>query len=550
MQNRPIVVVVDDEVDLLGALLDALSRRFSGDYRIVPHAVPEAALADLKRLRDSGEEVALIIADQWMPGLTGLELLSQGHAIHPHAQRAMMVAWGDRSASASILRGCAFGMLENYLYKPWSPPEVHLYPYISEFLADWTREHGPRMELVKVVCEYPSRRGQEIDHLLLRNGIPHGVYRVDSEAGRQLLEQSKAAAAQLPAVILPDGSVLANPTNMEISDALGETDLENNRCDLAIVGAGPAGLAAAVYAASEGLSTIVIEREGIGGQAGTTSLIRNYLGFPRGISGGELTQRAYQQAWLFGAKYVFARDVVGLEANDSERVLALSDGRQIVARCVLIATGATYRRLEIPELERFTGTGLQYSALPVTHQLAGMHICVAGAGNSAGQAALSVARNAAQVTLIVRGESLERSMSDYLVQEIRRSPKIEVSLNTEIVGGGGSVVLEWITVRDRPSGETRTIQTPMLFALIGAVPHTQWLESILERDGKGYLITGQDLGNSDSHRPLEYETSLPGVFAVGDVRRNSVKRIASAVGEGAAAVRSIHEYLAPVHQPA
>lgn len=555
MLDQPVILAAEDDAAALGALVEALTRRYGGDYRVVGHRDPAAALADLEGMRERGERVALMIADQWMPGMDGLEMLGRGHILHPQAQRALMVAWGDRTASPSILKGCAFGILENYLYKPWAPAEVHLYPLIGEFLSAWVREHGPRMEMVKVVvCGPPSARSQEVDQLLRRNGIPHGMYIADSPDGRELLETAHVPGACRTAVIMYDGHALVDPTNMEISDALGASNAEEPRCDLAIVGAGPGGLGAAVYGASEGLSTLVVEQEAIGGQAGASSLIRNYLGFPGGISGGELMQRAYQQAWLFGAKYVFARKVDSLRAEGDQRVLRLSDGREIVARAVVIATGAAYRRLEIPELEPFTGMGISYVALTSTDLVKGLHVCVTGAGNSAGQAALSLAKHARQVTMLVRGADLERSMSDYLVQQIRHTANIKLRLKTEVVGGGGDAALQWIRVRNLETGETETIQSPLLFVLIGAVPHTDWLAGVVQRDSKGYIVTGRDLfaeGQSawrEDRLPLGYETSLPGVFAVGDVRHNSVKRIASAVGEGAVAVKFIHEYISTLSE--
>jgi len=321
MLTRPVIMVVDDDPRSLAALLDALARRYGGDYRVVSHLSPQAAIEECERIRADGEQLALIIADQWMPGLTGIQVLARAHEVHPAAQRALLVSWGDRTATPAILQGCAFGQLENYLQKPWSPPEVHLYPAVGEFLSDWTRTHGPRMELVRVVGDDPSPRAHELRDLLERNGIPHGFHLADSDEGSRLLERTGQDGSRLPLVILLDGLVLVDPSNAEVLDSLGVSNLEERTCDLAVVGAGPAGLATAVYGASEGLSTIVIEREAIGGQAGTSSLIRNYLGFPRGISGGELTQRAYQQAWLFGTKYVLAREVSRLRASGIDRIL-------------------------------------------------------------------------------------------------------------------------------------------------------------------------------------------------------------------------------------
>ncbi|MFO7654575.1 MAG: FAD-dependent oxidoreductase [Candidatus Krumholzibacteriia bacterium] len=552
MPTRPVILIVDDSLTSSTAMLNAVSRRFGADYRIASHRSARDALADLAMIRAEGEQVALLIADQWMPEMTGREFLQEAHAMHPRAQRALLVGWGDRRASTAILEGCAYGQLENYILKPWTPPEVHLYPVVSEFLADWTRENGPRMELVRVVGRNPSPRAHEICDLLQRNGVPHGFHVDDSDAGRQLLQQVGADGEEGPVVVVGDGRYLVNPSNLELADELGASDLEENTCDLAVVGAGPAGLAAAVYGASEGLRTLVVEREAIGGQAGMSSLIRNYLGFPRGISGAELARRAHQQAWLFGAKYVLAREVAGLRTEGDERILHLSDGRRVTARAVLIATGAAYRRLEDPALERYAGMGLYYSAGTESGMvLGGKDVVVAGGGNSAGQAVAHLARNARKVTLVVRGESMSKGMSDYLVQLIRRLPNVEILVNTDIVGGEGEHTLDRIVVQDRVHGRQRTIPTAATFVLIGARPHTGWLDGAVARDRSGFILTGDDVETAtapewpwQARRPLRFETSMPGVFAAGDVRLGSVKRIAAAVGEGSAAVRLVHEYLA------
>src|SRR5215216_594423 len=554
MSARPVITIVDDEPQALAALLHALARRFGQDYRIVSHLSASAALEDLEQIRADGEQVALVIADQWMPEMTGIELLGRAHEIHAEAQRALLVEWGDQTAAPTIIQGCAFGQIENYLHKPWSPPEVHLYPAVSEFLAAWTRIHGAPMELVRLVGDYPSSRVHEIREFLERNGTPHGFYVAESEQGKRLLQQAGLDGTHLPALILLDGHGLVAPSNAEISDALGASNLEERTGDLAIVGAGPAGLAAAVYAASEGLSTIVVEREAVGGQAGTSSLIRNYLGFSAGIRRGELTQRAYEQAWLFGAKFVFARGVSHLRASGLNRILTLSNGTEITVRAVLVASGAAYRRLDIPQLERFKGMGVFYTALSFdtpgdARLMKDKTVLVVGAGNAAGQAVVQLSKNARRVILLVRGDSLKQSMSDYLVRDISQRSNVEIRLRTEAVDGNGDSVLRRIVLLDHVRGTRETVSADALFILIGAQPHTEWLGDTVQRDRKGFIITGHDLdragvGWSLERSPLPLETSMPGVFAVGDVRQGSVKRVASAVGEGAIAVRYIHEYLA------
>ena len=407
MHERPVIVIVDDETSVVAQLLDAITRRFGADYRVVPHLSARSALEDIARMKSEGEELALIIADQWMPEMTGTELLGRAHELDRTAKRALLVEWGDRSSAPAILEGCAFGQLDNYLRKPWSPAEVYLYPDVSEFLAEWTAAYRPGMEIVRVIAEEKTPRSRSICELLERSGIPYGWYDAASERGRHLLERSGLDRSQLPAILLPDGRALVDPSNAEISDALGASTVEEADCDVLIVGAGPGGLAAAVYAASEGLRTIVVEREVVGGQAGSSMLIRNYLGFPRGISGANLTHRAYEQAWLFGAKYILAREVMTLRARGTDRILRLSDGREVRARAVVIATGASYRRIQVPAIERLVGVGVFYTAIGQdTRIIKGRDVFVAGGGNSAGQAVVYMARNARKVTLLVRGHSL------------------------------------------------------------------------------------------------------------------------------------------------
>jgi thioredoxin reductase (NADPH) len=546
MDERPLIVLAVGDPTTLAALLEAVQRRFGADYRVVPHLSPETALEDVARRKASGADLALVIADEHVPPMSGRELLSRMHAIEPIARRVLLVPWGDRGAATTILEGCAFGELDFYLQKPWSPPEVHLYPPISDFLAEWTRAYRPGLELVRVVGEEASPRSHEVTELLGRNGVPFGFYLARSAEGVRLLEVGGLDGVTLPAVFLRDGTVLVNPSNAELADAVAEEGPRDLRCDLAVVGAGPAGLAAAVYGASEGLRTIVVEREAVGGQAGASSLIRNYLGFPRGISGAELTQRAYQQAWLFGAKFVSGRDVVGLVERGAERVLSLSDGREISARAVVIATGVRYRRLEVPSLERFVNAGVYYTAVPPPQFVRGREVVVTGGGNSAGQAALHLARHARRVTLVVRKESLAGGMSEYLMQPITRTPNLELRLGAEVVDGDGELGLDRVTVRDLRTGERRVVPCQMLFVLIGAEPHTDWLAGAVVRNDRGFVVTGGRLaadGGSGRGRG-RLETSMPGVFAVGDVRAGSVKRVASAVGEGAVAVGEIHAYLA------
>jgi thioredoxin reductase (NADPH) len=551
MAERPAIVIVDDEPDPLAKMLDALARRFGGDYRVIPYLSASAALDAIEKIKDENEDIALVIADQRMPEMEGRDFLGRVRSIVPTAKRALLVGWGDHEASPTILQACALGELDNYLYKPWAPAEVHLYPLISEFLAEWTRDHRPGMELIRIVGDEQSPRSNEIRELLNRNGIPFGFHPVGSIAANRLVQERGAELTLLPVVFLHDGSVLLAPTDAQLMDAVGESPSELS-CEVAVVGTGPAGLTAAVYTGSEGLRTLVIERHVIGGQAGASSLIRNFPGFPRGISGAELTQRAYQQAWLFGAKFVFSREVTGLRQLGAKKVLVLSDGREIVTTAVVVATGAKYRRLDVPDLERFVGRSIFYTTFGESRLAQDLDVVVAGGGNSAGQAVVHLAAFARRVTLVVRADSLAKGMSDYLVQQIRRTPNIDVRLQAEVVGGEGGERLERLAIRDKRSNVVENISAKLLFVLIGATPYTDWLANIVQRDAKGSIVTGHDVDLNFwplQRKPMNFETSVPGIFAVGDVRLGSAKRVASAVGDGAGAAQNVHQYLQEMEHP-
>jgi len=548
MSPKPVIMVVDDEKPMLQAIHDALERRYNADYQVISHDNHQAALDDLEKMKSNQAQLALIIADQWMPGMTGVDLLRHAHKLFMNAQRALLVAWGDKKSRSTILHACTFGHMENYILKPWLPAEVNLYPIVSEFLSVWTQQHSEHMELVKIICEDPSPRGHEIRLFLERHGIPHGFYTTNSDGGRKLLEDLGATDKQLPVVSTFEGHVLTNPSNTELADEIGTSDLEERHCDLAIVGAGPAGLAAGVYGASEGLKTLIIEKGVVGGQAGTSSLIRNYLGFPRGISGGELARRAHQQAWLFGAKYVLARKANGLRAEGKNRIICLADGTEITARAILITTGSDYRRLNVPGIERFNGAGVYYETGLEVGLMNNAHVVVAGGGNSAGQAVVHLAKTASRVTLIIRSDAIEKGMSDYLISDIERLPNVEVRLNTVAVDGDGNDRLEKVMIKNCITGEEETLSAQTFFVLIGAQPHTNWLGDVVDRDKNGFIITGTDLEQNGSNGqvkrpPMRFESSMPGVFTAGDVRLGSVKRVASAVGEGSVAISYIHDYM-------
>jgi thioredoxin reductase (NADPH) len=545
---KPVLVVVDDEDDSRRALTDELGSRYGAHYEIVSAGSPEMALALLGELTAAGAAVPLVLADQWMPGMTGIEFLARVKQLIPTARRGLLISWGDRSTAAPILEAAALGWMEFYLPKPaWSPDE-QFHRAVTESLEEWWREQGGRFEAVTVIGAELSARTHEIRDVLSRTSVPFGFYPSDSKEGRQALQRLGAPQPTGPVVALYNGIVLVDPDIAEVAEALGlDVRPTEQAYDLLVVGAGPAGLAAAVYGASEGLNTALLEREAFGGQAGTSSRIRNYLGFPHGISGVELALRAYQQAWGFGAHFVYGNPAVSLTAEKDLRVVGLHDGSQVRARTVVIATGVTYQRLGIPELEALAGAGVFYGAGTVEAQaVAGKPVFVVGGGNSAGQAALHLAKYARQVTILVRARSLAASMSDYLIRQIEDAPNVEVRHLTEIAGGGGQGHLEHLLIRHRATGEEELVPAAGLFILIGAQPFTGWLPDAMARDQWGFILTGQDAVKHWplQRAPLPFETSVPGVFAVGDVRHGSIKRVASAVGEGSIAIRLIHDYLA------
>jgi thioredoxin reductase (NADPH) len=546
---KPVVLVVDDEADSLRALAQELESRYGAHYRIVARASAQDALATLAELRAEDAAVPLILADQWMPETTGIELLARSRQLHPTARRGLLISWGDRSATAPILAATALGQIEFYLPKPsWSPDEeFHL--ALTASLGEWWRQQGGRYEAVTVIGAEHHARSHEIRDLLTRNSVPFGFHRSDSAEGLATLRRLGLATDQGPVVALYSGAVLVDPTNAEVGQALGVDVRPPERMyDLLIVGAGPAGLAAAVYGTSEGLRTAVLEREAFGGQAGTSSLIRNYPGFPWGVSGVELAWRAYQQAWTFGTQFVYGNPATSLADEGGRYVLGLEDGSEAWGRTVVIASGASYRRLGVPGLEALLGAGVFYGAATVQAQaMAGQHAVVVGGGNSAGQAALHLAKYAMQVSVVVRSRSLAASMSDYLIREIDAAANVDVRYGVEVVGGGGDGRLEYLRLRDRFSGEVDSLPAAGLFVLIGAEPFTGWLPDRLGRDRWGYLLTGPDAGENWplERSPFPLETTMPGVFAVGDVRHGSVKRVASAVGEGSMCIHQVHQYLAP-----
>jgi len=550
--ERPILFLVASERALRTALERDLSRRFAADCRIVCEESAEAGLRRLEALAGDSQPVALLLADQRIGGMSGVDFLARAHALHPSAKRILVVE-RDYTTANPIVPAMILGQIDYHLVKPWSP-ELGLYPAVSEFFADWIQSRGSTFKMFRVVGPMQSARAHQIRDFLARISMSFAYHAVDSPEGARLLREAGEDGGRLPVVVRHDGRVLIDPSNADLIEAIGGgTRVSFGLHDLIIVGAGPAGLTAAVYAASEGLKTVVLEREISGGQAGTTSRIRNFPGFPWGISGHDFAYRACEQAWLFGANLVFAQEAIALDASGAQRVVRMADGREVAGRAVLLAPGVSWRRLGIPELERMTGTGVFYgAAVTEARAMEGQHVCVVGGGNSAGQAAQYLAHYAARVTLLVRGDSLHANMSEYLATELERTPNVGIHLGVELVDGKAEGRLHSVTVRHRSSGVAEEIAASALFVFIGAKPHTEWLGDCLARSPEGYLLTGMDLvadghpppGWSLARQPLSLETNLPGVFAAGDVRHRSVKRVASAIGEGATAVQLIHEYLA------
>ncbi|MEW6444079.1 MAG: FAD-dependent oxidoreductase [bacterium] len=551
---KPMLFVVDDDPGSLQRVERELARRYGADYDIASDSSASKALWQLENLRAAGREVTLILSDLVMPGMDGIAFMSAAREIVPEAKRALMVDLGDISCAGTLLQTLTFGQADHYMAKPFRTPDEQFHRAVTELLEEWAQVHRGQFQFVRIVGEQWSPRSSELRDMLHRGGIPNIFYDVNTEEGRRLLKAVDAGADVLPVCVLYNAEVLVNPTNAELDAAIGvSTYPPDELFDLAIVGAGPAGLSAAVYAASEGLHTIVLEPEAPGGQAGTSSLVRNYLGFPRGISGGDLMRQAYRQAWLFQARFNFSRRAVGLRVNGRKRVVMLSDDLRVSSRAVLLAVGITYRRLGIPRADELIGAGVFYgSAASEAQAMRDKQVFVVGGGNSAGQAALHLARYARQVRILVRGGSLAESMSDYLIREIQATRNIEVLRHSEVIEARGGRLLEGLVLRNNAAGRTEEVEAAALFILIGGVPHTEWLPPAVRRDEQGYILTGRDLVDGGPAReawpegraPLPLETSIPGVFAAGDVRHGAAKRIASAVGEGSVAIGQVHQYLA------
>jgi thioredoxin reductase (NADPH) len=547
---RTAIVTVDDDPGVSRAVARDLRRRYGETHRIVRAESGGAALDALSQLKLRGDLVAVILADYRMPQMNGIEFLERAMDVYPGARRVLLTAYADTGAAIDAIN---IVDLDHYLLKPWDPPEEKLYPVVDAMLEAWlASDHRPVPE-TKVVGHRWSARSSEVREFLARNQVPYRWYSADEPEGQRLLAAAGSDGRALPVVITADGEVLVEPADAELAGKVGlATTPSRDFYDLIVIGGGPAGLGAAVYGASEGLRTVLVERTATGGQAGQSSRIENYLGFPDGVSGAQLTDRARRQAAKFGAEVLTARDVVGLEVNGSARGVRFADGSGVDAHTVILATGVSYRQLAAPGVTELTGRGVFYgSTLTEAAACAGQDVFIVGGANSAGQAAVYLSRHARSVTLLVRGPSLDRSMSYYLIQQIAGIPSITVRTCTDVVAADGGDHLERLTLRDSAAGTTQTVDAQLLFVFIGAAPLTGWLDGVLARDERGFVLAGPDL-SADGHRPAGWvpdrppyhlETSVPGVFVAGDARAESAKRVASAVGEGAMAVMLVHRYL-------
>jgi thioredoxin reductase (NADPH) len=544
-ERRPAIVAVDDEPAVLAAVARDLRRGFGERYRILRADSGATALELLTELRTRGDQVALLIADQRMPGMPGTDYLVQARTIVPDAKRVLLTAYADTEAAIAAINDVA---LDYYLLKPWDPPEEQLFPIVEDLLTTW--ESGAALEAggVRVIGHRFSKDSHDLRDFLARNRVPARWLDVERDGeARELLRVAGVEADRLPVALLEDGAVLERPTILELAERLGVAGQPaQDHYDLVIVGGGPAGLAAAVYGASEGLRTVMVEREAPGGQAGQSSRIENYLGFPTGLSGSDLARRATDQARRLGAELLTVQDVVGLRAEGAGRFVDLSGGGTLSANCVLVASGVSYRQLEAPGFADLTGAGVYYgAAMTEARSCAEQHVVVIGGANSAGQAAVYFADYAGRVTMLVRGPSLERSMSHYLIEQLSTRPNVTVRTETSAIAADGEDGrLRRLRVRG-PGGE-EVLDVDACFVFIGASPRTDWLEGVVARDERGFILAGPDVRGDGwplKRDPFLLETSVPGVFVAGDVRARSIKRVASAVGEGSMAVSLVHQYL-------
>jgi len=554
---KPVLLTVDDDPEVLRAIERDLRTRYSDRYRVMRAASGSAALTTLRELKARNNPVALLLADQRMPQMDGVGFLSEAMEMHPLAKRALLTAYADTSAAIDAINEAR---VHYYLMKPWDPPEEKLYPALDDLLHDWTSTFRPPYEGIRVLGTRWSNRSYELRDFLARNQVPYQwidveLAQTDPEV-RGLVNSLGPQAETLPLILFPDGARLAEPPLPAVADKIGlRTRAQTNFYDLAIVGGGPAGLAAAVYGASEGLRTVIIEREAPGGQAGLSSRIENYLGFPSGLTGSDLTRRAVAQAKRFGVEILSPQEATGIRVDGPYRYLKFADGSEISSHVLLLAMGVQWRTLDVPGIDKFQGAGVYYGG-GTSEAIAcrGETVYVIGGANSAGQAAMHFSKFAEKVIMLVRGTSLASTMSHYLIEQIEKTPNIEVWPQTSVIAVHGDARLTGITIQCAPSGETKELPATSLFIFIGAQPRTEWLGGLVERDDRGFILSGPDLLRNGK-RPQSWtldrdpgllETNVPGIFVVGDVRYGSVKRVASGVGEGAVVVQFMHQYLAKV----
>ncbi|MDX6380384.1 MAG: thioredoxin reductase [Rubrobacteraceae bacterium] len=551
---KPVILAVDDDPQVLRAVERDLRRRYAREYRVLRAESGESALDTLGKLKLRGDPVALFLVDQRMPRMTGVEFLEKAIEQFPDAKRALLTAYSDTEAAIRAINEVG---LDYYLQKPWDPPEQNLYPNLDDMLDDWRADYRPPFEGIRIVGDRWSPASHRARDFLARNRVPHKWLDVEgSEEARQLIENAGLGAPKLPLIVYEDGTYAEAPENREIAERIGlRTQAEQQFYDLVIVGGGPSGLAAAVYGASEGLRTVLVEREAPGGQAGTSSRIENYLGFPRGLSGGDLARRAVDQATRFGVEILTPQEVRGVRVEDPYRIVILTDGSEISCYALIVTTGVSYRRLDVPGADRLTGAGVYYGAAQTeAFACEGEDVYIVGGANSAGQAAMFFSNQARRVILLCRGDDLRKSMSEYLVAQIEDRDNIQVHLNTNVAGVEGEEHLESISMKNSETGETETAPASSVFIFIGAAPKTDWLDGVVERDERGFILSGPDLSKNGKRPkgwaldrdPFLLETNLPGVFVAGDVRHGSIKRCASAVGEGSIAVQFVHQYMREV----
>ena len=548
---NPVIVVIDDDQQVLRAVERDLRGHFGSTYRIVAAEDGFTALDVVRRLKLRGSAIALLLADQRMPGMTGVEFLAQAREIYPDAKRVLLTAYADTEVAITAINTI---QLDHYLMKPWDPPEEKLFPVLDEVLSDWQATFRPPFEGIRVISHRYSARAHEIKDYLARNQIPYRWLDTETDQEAEALVASAEVDAGQLLVVFADGTHLVSPTNAEIAARVGmRTQAALPFYDMIIVGGGPSALAAAVYGASEGLKTLLVEREAPGGQAGTTSRIENYLGFPAGLSGADLARRAVAQASRLGAEVLTPQEVTGVTVEDPYKVVRLADGSQVSCHALVVATGVDYRKLDLPDADRLSGSGIYYGGATTEASFyRGQRVAVQGGGNSAGQAAVYLARFTEHVTLLVRADSLGSGMSAYLVDQIGATPNITVRVNTSVVGLQGGEELESVEIQEKGNDATERLPVAAMFVFIGQAPRTDWLDGLVERDKAGFVLTGPDLPRVGDHpkgwplarEPFMLETNVPGIFGAGDVRSNSTKRIASAVGEGAMAVRFVHQHLA------